>query len=101
MVDLTKTKKSSKFRDETWIPEEWKEWIIDPTYKGEDGSIGKILRRPADSSGSIITNPDGFGELDYHERGMLESGATLNEIMFMRALERYKQKGWKPAVNKR
>jgi len=85
-VRLKDEKPSKRFLDETWIPEIYKKLIVDLSNPFKP--YGNVVQEPVASHDSILTNPTNYNELDYHDREMLKSGATIQEVLFWKALRK-------------
>jgi len=99
VAKLKNVKPSKNFADETWIPEKYKKLEID--FNDPFAPYGRITQLPVESYNSILTNPNNYLQLDYYDRKMLDSGATIQEILFMRALNRARENGDRSLLEKR
>lgn len=86
-------KQSQYLLDNTWVPKK-------KTPVGPGGSVQYMpWLEETPPSGAAATPAGGRGDFSRAEIQMIKSGATIKEILFMRAMEKQDYKGFSPYFN--
>lgn len=92
---LENQKPSKNLKDITWIPEP--DLVLNYLTGLLDRSRTLAGYQRADDS--YINNP--YADLNNDEQAMAKSGASYNQLLFLRALQEQNKRGYSPYIHKR